>query len=370
MSESPKSVILTLNDSIIDAIKIIDASPLQIVLVVDERDQLLGTITDGDIRRGILSGVTLDSSVKKVMNPKPRVAKEGVSENEMLSIMRKNYIQQLPIINEDGHIVSVALRSDLRHSLAERDANAIAQKTDKHDDVWIVLMLGGLGSRLMPLTEDIPKPMLEVGEAPLLENIVKNFVGQGYKHFYFSVNYKSEVIKNHFGDGSKFGIQIIYLEEQKRMGTAGALSLIPNKHTAPLIVMNGDILTNSNFDHLLSFHQQTKATATMCVREYEQQVPYGVIENSGTKLQSITEKPSQKYFVNAGIYMVNPEALEHVKNEEYLDMPDLFKKLEQAGHDSAVFPIREYWLDIGSLDDLERGRAEYETIFKTGTVQV
>ena len=227
----------------------------------------------------------------------------------------------------------------------------------------VILMLGGQGTRLLPLTQETPKPMLSVGDKPLLETIVGNFAAQGFKNFYFSVNYKADIIERHFGEGSRFGINISYLYEKQPMGTAGALSLLPERPEGPLIVMNGDILTNSNFRHLIDFHRQNKAMATMCVREYEQQVPYGIVQTSGTKLQSITEKPMQTYFVNAGIYVIDPEALDYVPKGQYFDMPQLFDALKQADEDPAVFPIREYWLDIGRHEDLERARAEYGKIF-------
>lgn len=360
MSNEYKKALLAEKSTVLEAIKIIDLASLQIVLIVDRDEKLVGTITDGDIRRGILNGISLEDPVERVMNVKPRVADQTATREQMLSIMTELKIHQLPIIDDSGHIVGLAQIDKLAgKSLPSGEDNV---------DVWVVLMLGGLGSRLLPLTEDVPKPMIEIGGKPLLENIINTFFTQGFKNFYFSVNYKSDVIKDYFGDGSKFGVNIVYLDEEKRMGTAGALSLLPTTPKSPLIVMNGDILTNNNFSHLINFHRQTNASATMCVREYHQQVPYGVVQTKGSKLHSITEKPSQTYFVNAGIYVINPKVLDHVKDEQYLDMPDLFNKLEEMGEESAVFPIREYWLDIGNLKDLEQGRGEFDKIFKTGNV--
>ncbi len=361
MNDDYKQAMLLTGSSIMEAIEIIDKAAMQIALVVDDDNKLLGTVTDGDVRRGILDGIALDKPVDKVMNSNPFTVTEISSHDEMLEIMVERKIHQLPIIDGNDRIVGVAKLDEL----AEK---TVTSHENNNDDVWVVLMLGGLGSRLLPLTEDIPKPMIKIGDKPLLETIVNNFFSQGFKNFYFSVNYKSDVIKSHFGDGSKFGVNITYLDEDKRMGTAGALSLLPNTPTGPLIVMNGDILTNSNFSHLVDFHRQNNAAATMCVREYHQQVPYGVVKTSGTKLQSIVEKPSQTYFVNAGIYVVDPDVLDYVPENDYFDMPNLFDSLESAGKDSAVFPIREYWLDIGNLGDLERGRIEYDKIFNSGTV--
>ncbi len=357
MSEAFEKALLSQDKSIIEAIKIIDLAGLQIVLIVNENKVLKGTITDGDIRRGILNGISLDECVQKIMNKTPHSVPEGTSRQAMLDIMTEHTILQLPIINEKGAVIGLAKMDEL--------AKKARIPKENFDDVCVVLMLGGLGSRLLPLTEDLPKPMIKIGDKPLLQTIVENFVSQGFKNLYFSVNYKSEIIKDHFGDGDAYGAKITYLDEEQRLGTAGALSLIPDPAKGPIIIMNGDILTNTNFAHLVSFHRQNSAEATMCVREYEQQVPYGVIQNTGTKLQSITEKPSQTYFVNAGIYVVEPDALSYVPQNEYFDMPDLFNKIEHAGKESSVYPIREYWLDIGNLGDLEKGRSEYDTVFKT-----
>lgn len=353
-----KNTVLHAGNSILEAIKIIDQAALQIVLVVDDQDRLIGTITDGDIRRSILEGRSLESAIENIMNKNPRVLHEDATQKEMLDFMTKHKIYQLPILNKNGNVVSLVQLDDLV-------AKDIALKKPQ-DDVWVVLMLGGMGTRLMPLTEHMPKPMIDVGGKPLLETIVSHLSSQGFKNFYFSVNYKADLIKKHFGDGKAFGINIVYLDEEKRLGTAGALSLIPERPTGSLIIMNGDILTNNNFRHLVNFHQQTQAIATMCVREYQQQVPYGVVQTKGTKFDTIVEKPSQTYFVNAGIYVLDPQVLDYVSVGEYLDMPDLFRKLEEEGKESTVFPIREYWRDIGNLDDLEQGRAEYENFFKTG----
>lgn len=355
MSEEFKKALLPQDQSILEAIKIIDEAAMQIVLIVDERQRLVGTATDGDVRRAILSGLSLDEPVHKIMNTNPFTVTEGGSRDEMLDIMTEEKILQLPILDQDGCILDIALLEEL--------AKDEIPVYDDADDVCVVLMLGGLGSRLLPLTQDTPKPMIEVGDRPLLETIIENFANQGFKKFFFSVNYKSDIIEQHFGDGAKFGVEITYLHEDKRMGTAGALGLLPDRPKGPVIVMNGDILTNSNFVHLVNFHKQTHAVATMCVREYHQQVPYGVVQTDGTKLQSIVEKPSQAYFVNAGIYVVDPTVLDYVPSDKYFDMPELFNAIEKAGKDSAVFPIREYWLDIGNLGDLERGRAEYHSIF-------
>ena len=355
MAHQYKDTFLTQNSTIIEALKIIDLAALQIVLIVNDDCKLIGTITDGDIRRAILNGVQLTDTVDKVMNTSPKTATQNDDTASLKSIMHTQQIHRLPILDEQGCVVDLACIEDFTDSAEKEHKN--------YADISIVLMLGGLGTRLMPLTENLPKPMIEVGGKPLLETIVTHLRDQGFKNFYFSVNYKAEIIEDYFKDGHDFGVKISYLYEDKRMGTAGALSLIPDQPKGPLIIMNGDILTNNNFAHLVDFHKQTNAMATMCVREYQQQVPYGVVRTKGTKLDTIVEKPSQTYFVNAGIYILNPTVLEHVPKDQYLDMPTLFTQLEEENYESSVFPIREYWLDIGNPQDLEKGRAEYHQIF-------
>jgi NDP-sugar pyrophosphorylase family protein len=224
-------------------------------------------------------------------------------------------------------------------------------------------MAGGLVNRLRPLTDECPKPMLKVGNKPLLETIVENFIEYGFHRFYISVNYMADVVESYFGDGSRWGVDIEYLHEEHRLGTAGALSLLPETPTEAILVMNGDLLTKVNFKQLLDFHYGHQAQATMCVREYDFQVPYGVVKIDGQRITSIDEKPIQRFFVNAGIYVLEPEALDLISSNIFFDMTTLFEKLIELKKEPAVFPIREYWLDIGHLADYNRANGEYRDIF-------
>jgi NDP-sugar pyrophosphorylase family protein len=230
-------------------------------------------------------------------------------------------------------------------------------------DNWVVLMAGGLGSRLRPLTDECPKPMLRVGNKPLLETIIETFIEQGFRRFFISVNYMADTIKEYFGDGSRWGAEIQYLEETSRLGTAGALSLLPEKPQAPLLVMNGDLLTKINFRQLLDFHREHHAQGTMCVREYEFQVPYGVVKMDHHRITGFEEKPIQRYFVNAGIYVLEPQALQHIPHGVFFDMPSLFQTLMADRQEAVVFPIREYWLDIGHMADYDRANGEFARNF-------
>jgi NDP-sugar pyrophosphorylase family protein len=263
--------------------------------------------------------------------------------------MTQKDLRHIPVLDEQGRIVDLKILEDLIKRSSQ--------------DNWVVLMAGGLGARLRPLTNDCPKPMLRIGNKPLLETILENFIDFGYQRFFMAVNYKAEMIEDHFGDGSDWGVTIEYLREKKPLGTAGALGLLPARPSLPFLVMNGDVLTKINLQHLLDFHQTYQAKATMCVREYRFQVPYGVIQTDQHRLKIIDEKPVQKFFVNAGIYVLEPLVLDFVPDNDYLDMPALFEGLITKGLETIVFPIREYWMDIGRLDDIERANGEYYEIF-------
>ncbi len=344
-----KSTLIAPDASLREAIQTIDNGSLQIALVVDSERRLLGTVTDGDLRRAILRGFGLDQPVQAIMNKRPTVARAEHDMAQVLADMRRKQIHRVPVVDDSGRVIGVELLEELIRP-AERDN-------------WVVLMAGGLGSRLRPLTDDRPKPMLRVGNKPLLETIIENFVEQGFHRFFISVNYMAEMIKDHFADGSRWGAPIQYLEEDRKLGTAGALSLLPKSPSAPFLVMNGDLLTKVDFRHLLDFHHEHRAQATMCVREYDFQVPYGVVRLDGQRIAGIDEKPVHRFFVNAGIYVLEPEALHRVPRDTFFDMPSLFEKLIADGRDTAAFPIREYWLDIGQLADYDRANGEFSGVF-------
>ncbi len=335
--------------SIRETIQTIDEGAIRIALVVDSENHLLGTVTDGDIRRGILRGVALEEPVTRVMNPQPTTARADESRDVILERMKQTRLHQIPVVDGQGCLVTVEILDELLQT--------------RQRDNWVMLMAGGLGSRLRPLTDECPKPLLKVGSKPLLEIILENFLEYGFRKFYISVNYKAEMVKEHFGDGSRWGIEIRYIHEDQRLGTAGALSLLPERPALPLIVMNGDLLTKVNFQHLLDFHAEHRARATMCVREYDFQVPYGVVRIDHHRVLGIDEKPVQRFFVNAGIYVLEPEVLDLIPSATYFDMPELFTRLIGQNHETAVFPIREYWLDIGHMEDFARANGDFPEVF-------
>ena len=344
-----KEIVVNENQSLLETMRIIDETSLQFAIVKDEQNHLLGTVTDGDIRRGILRGGGLDVPIKQVMNPSPITACIENTYSDCLNLLRKYKLKQLPIVDMDNRIIDIIFADE-------------APATTNNENT-VILMAGGLGTRLRPLTENIPKPMLNVGNKPILETIIEGFKRYGFTNFILSVNYKKEVIQDYFQDGSAFGVSISYIEEDKRMGTAGPLSLLKEKPTSPIFVMNGDLLTQVNFEQLLHFHEDTDAVATMCVREYEYQIPYGVIETDGQQLVSIKEKPMQRSFVNAGIYVLSPEVFDYIPHDEFYDMPDLFKQLMDEQENVSAVPVREYWIDIGRIADFERADDEYSSYF-------
>ncbi len=335
--------------SIHQTIQIIDSSGLQIALVVDENQTLLGVVTDGDIRRAILKALPLSTPISEVMNTHPLTIQQRTSVETILSIMKKNSLQRIPIINSQKQVVNLALLETLIQPEVKQNR--------------IVLMAGGLGTRLKPLTEHFPKPLLKVGSKPVLQTIIENFREQGFIHFYLSVNYKAEMIEAYFKDGSQFDVSIQYLQEKQRLGTAGALSLLPEVPNEPLIVMNGDLLTKVDYRQLLNFHKEHEAAATMCVREYDFQVPYGVVEIEQQRITGIKEKPVQRFFVNAGIYVLNPETLNQIPHDQFFDMPSLFESLIAQQKNTVVFPIHEYWIDIGQMADYEKANNEFAQNF-------
>ena len=337
--------------TLIDTMETITNGRRQISVVVDSDNRLLGTVTDGDIRRAILNKVDiLGSHVSTVMQKSPHVAKVSDSEEAVVAKMREQKVRALPVLDADDRVVSIVHLDSLLEPRAPVEN-------------WVVIMAGGLGKRLRPLTDAMPKPLLPIGSKPLLETIVENFQRYKFRRFYFAVNYKAHLIRNHFEDGGKWNAEIRYLEEKTKLGTAGALGLIQERLTDPIIVMNGDLLTRVDFDALLDFHLQDGAAATMCVREYDFQVPFGVVELEGQYVKSIVEKPVKQFFVNAGIYVLNPELLERIPENAYFDMTTLFENLIANGERASVFPVKEYWLDVGRIDDLDLARLEYEDVF-------
>lgn len=329
-----------------EVIAVIDRGAAQLALVIDSHQRLLGTVTDGDIRRGLLRGLSLDAPVENVMQRHFRSLPASAGETDALELMRRNGLHQVPALDEKGRVSRLYLLEELLRPQGRPNT--------------VVLMAGGKGERLRPLTADCPKPMLPVGGKPMLEIILQQCVDAGFNRFFLSVNYLKQQIIDHFGDGSRWGVSVEYLEENNPLGTGGALSLLPQIPDHPLLVMNGDVLTRVDFKQLMNFHQEHAAEATMCVREYVTQIPYGVVQIDGTSVVGLQEKPALSHYVNAGIYVLNPSVLSLLQPGSACDMPALLERAKAEGGQIAAFPIHEYWLDIGHPDTLRRAQGEWQ----------
>ena len=323
-------------------IEAIGAGRMQIALVADAAGKLLGTVTDGDIRRALLRGLTLESSVAEVMNPNPTVAHIDDDGQEVMAQAITKMIHNVPVVDDAGVLIGMFTESDLV---------AAAEISTP-----VVLMAGGKGVRLYPLTKDVPKPMLKIGETPILEIILRKLKAQGFRNIYISVNYLADVIQDHVKDGAWLGLKVTYLHETQPLGTAGALAQLAGKLGEPFIVMNSDLLTNCDLRQVIKFHKKQGAKATLGVREYSFQIPYGVVNIDGTQVSSISEKPIHRSMVSAGIYALDPWALSLIPQDEYCDMPTLLDMIKTEGQKVTAFPIHESWLDIGRHDDLNDAR--------------
>ncbi|MGS0696507.1 nucleotidyltransferase family protein [Shewanella sp. 0m-4] len=349
MSYSWTNVLISPQTTILDALKVIDKEALQVALVVEDNNSLKGVVTDGDIRRGILNSIPLDAPVEKVMNRLPITAAIGTPRTDLVNIMQQKSILAIPLVKGESVVGLETLRQ-------------LSDENTYENPVFI--MAGGFGTRLKPLTDNCPKPMLKIGDKPILETLIRSFIKAGFVNFYISTHYMPEQIQQHFGTGLEFGVNISYVHEDSPLGTGGAIGLLPDNlpQDLPLIMINGDVLTKVDFELLLKFHNENKAAATMCVREYDYQIPYGVVNGDGNKIISMVEKPTQRFFVNAGIYVVSPKVVKSVPKNQRIDMPTLLEQHMHEHENVLMFPIHEYWLDIGRMDDFKRAQVDILTL--------
>ncbi|WP_137671351.1 nucleotidyltransferase family protein [Agarivorans sp. Toyoura001] len=350
MSHCWQKTLISASSTIKQALEVINSEALRVAIVVDQDKKLLGMVTDGDIRRGLLNDLALVDPVVKVMRTNPTTAVEGSSREELIGLMEKLDILSVPLLDLSGRIIGLETLHGVLH-----------QPTLQNP---VFIMAGGFGTRLKPLTDTCPKPMLHIGNKPILETVIRSFIKAGFVNFYISTHYMPEQIQAHFGDGSEMGVNVTYVHEEQPLGTGGALGLLPKDlpKNLPLIMMNGDVLTKVDFQRLLDFHVDNGADATMCVREYDYQIPYGVINGEGNKITSMVEKPVQRFFVNAGIYVVSPEVIASVPKNHRVDMPTLLEEHMNERDNVLMFPIHEYWLDIGRMDDFNRAQADIHTL--------
>jgi dTDP-glucose pyrophosphorylase/CBS domain-containing protein len=350
MKVSIDSVSITINSSIRDAIACIDGNGCGIALVVDGSQHLVGTVTDGDIRRTILARLDINAPIGVLLGQKansqyaePITAVTGTSRDELLALMQRYVLRHIPILDEEGRVIDLILLDDL---VPVEDLN-----------IQAVIMAGGLGIRLRPLTENLPKPMLPLDGKPLLVRIIEQLRQVGIHRIDVTTHYKPEKITEYFGDGSAYGVELKYVNEEQPLGTGGALGLIP-KPEHSLLVINGDVLTDVNFRSMYHFHQENKSDLTMAVRQYDVEVPYGVVDVESAHVKSISEKPTMKFFVNAGVYLIEPSVYQYIPTDVGFNMTDLIQWLLEAGRSVVSFPVREYWLDIGQRSDYVRAQVD------------
>jgi dTDP-glucose pyrophosphorylase len=334
-----------------EVMELIDRHASGIALMVDEEMRLLSTVTDGDIRRAVLARLSLEEKVSRLVefrgnSGKPITMLHGQPRGALLALMSEHKIQQLPLVDNEGRVTDLALLKDLQ--------------LDGGPPMQALIMAGGFGKRLMPLTEDTPKPMLPIGGRPLLELTLARLTASGVENIHISTHYLSEKIVDHFGDGSKFGAKLRYLQEDRPLGTGGALALLGDIEQTTLVI-NGDIVTDLDFRAMAQFHRDHHAAATMAVAKYDVNIPYGVVQHDGVDVKALVEKPSLTQFINAGIYLVEPRVQKFLAYDCLFNMTDLIQRLIANGERVVVFPVREYWVDVGQHADYERVQRDADT---------
>ncbi|MFZ2157764.1 MAG: nucleotidyltransferase family protein [Bradyrhizobium sp.] len=337
-----KKTLVPANSTIVEVIRNLDQSGLQIALVVAEDGSLIGTMTDGDIRRGLLRNLDMNSSIESLIYRSPLVAPPDLVRETVLQIMQANKKNQMPIVDENRRVVGLHVWDELMAPVRRPNL--------------MIIMAGGRGERLKELTKDCPKPLLPVRGKAILEHIIERAKAEGFGRFILAVHYLGHMIEEHFGDGSRFDVQIDYLHEESPLGTAGAISLFEARPDAAFVVSNGDVLTDIRYGELLDFHFRHAAAATMAVQRYEWQHPFGVVQTEGVEIVGFEEKPTVRTYVNAGVYVLDPGAFDVLVPGEHCDMPTLFSRMRERGQRTIVYPMHEPWLDVGRVEDLERAR--------------
>ena len=346
VKESCLNCKIPVKSSLKDAVQALEKGTLKIALVIDENNFLKGTICDGDIRRALLKGLDLSSSSHLAMISNYLSVNSETFDERIVEMMRENGVSHIPVISNDKKFIGMHIHENILYKKEKR----ILPNS-------VLLMAGGRGKRLMPLTENCPKPLIKVNGKPILEIILEQCINAGIVNFYISVHYLSDKIIDYFGNGEKWNVEINYLYEKTPLGTAGALTLLPENLKNSILVMNGDVLTKLNLNEILSFHDIQKSIATICVKEHNIQIPYGVVDVEDYNLEGFVEKPTYKYLINTGLYIINPEIIEFCEKDKYLDMPELLTLAKQRNKKISVCPVHEYWIDVGNQSSLEK--AEY-----------
>lgn len=346
-----KLLFLSKNASIRDALIQISIGLRGAVVIVDDDKKMIGILTDGDIRRALLKGYSIEDEVTEIFQRKPVYGTVGMSKDQLEEILIKNAVKDIPIVNDENIVVDF---------IGIRDILIPSGKDNK-----VIIMAGGLGSRLKNLTEEIPKPMLKVGDAPILQHIIHNFKERGYFEFLISVNHKAEIIENYFQDGVIHGVRIEYLRENKRLGTGGGIGLAKDHITEPFFVINGDVLTNLNVSDMMEFHQKNEFAITIGIRKQSYQIPYGVVDIDTNEVKQIQEKPSVDYMINGGVYCLNPEVIDFIPNDEYFEITELINLLLENNLKVGAYLIEDYWMDIGQMNDYYKANDDYDIYFNS-----
>lgn len=333
-----RQAILPLDSTIQDVICNLDKVAIKIVLVVNESGTLEGTISDGDIRRGLLRGIDLKSPIDSIVHRNPLVVSSEIGRETVRQLMVMNKIQQIPVLDDQSRVVGLHCWDEIL--------------TPQVRTNLMVIMAGGMGTRLRPHTESCPKPMLHVAGKPILEHIIERAKKEGFSRFVLAIHYLGHIIEDYFGDGHHLQVNIDYLREHSPLGTAGALGLLNPQTMLPFIVTNGDVLTDIHYGELLDFHTRYHSSATMAVRVHEWQHPFGVVQTSGVDIVGFEEKPVHRSHINAGVYVLEPDVLSFLDKDSHCDMPALFARLQAKAMKTVAYPIHEPWLDVGRPEDL------------------
>ena len=341
-----QQAILPARSTIEQAIRNLDQVSIKIVLVVNEKGELEGTISDGDIRRGLLKGLDLNSPIASVIHRNALVVPLEIGREMVMQLMVANKIQQIPVVDEQHHVIGLHLWDEI---------TTIPTRSN-----LMVIMAGGMGTRLRPHTEKCPKPLLPVAGKPMLEHIIERAKLEGFSHFVLAIHYLGHMIEDHFGNGERLGVQIDYLRERSPLGTAGALGLLSPRPQTPFVVTNGDVITDIRYGELLDFHTRHAAAATMAVRVHEWKHPFGVVQTKGVEIVGFEEKPVARSHINAGVYALDPAALSVLSADANCDMPTLFERLQAMAKRTVAYPMHEPWMDVGWPDDLKQAIAAVE----------
>lgn len=356
------------DSTIRQALESLNVSGVLIACLVDTSGKLLAIVNDSDIRRALLRKVSLDDAVSSIANYHPVVMDQDATELEIRAVVERTGRREIPLVDGEGRLQDVFVLGvfDERISHTTGDGALTPTPTFRREKFPhpMFILAGGLGTRLRAVVADRPKPLALIGDRPILELLLEHARSCGISNFYLSINYMGEMIESFLSAPRFSDLNIRYVREEKRLGTAGSIGYVADAITHPLLVANADVLTNVPFDNVLRFHEESKADVTCVVRTHHMSIPYGVVELEGNDVVGLREKPSYDFVINAGIYVLSPAVCRLVRKDEYLDMPSLIRDCLARGLTVTAFPLHEYWLDVGKPEDYRKANEEIDTIFQ------